>query len=211
MKKLIFALILTVSFSSCINLKSPYPAISYYRLASEPFNVKSIDTIKTTVQLRNLTINDEFNTDHIIATKLPGKEVQVYYYHRWISKFDDLVTGYMLSRLNGYGVFDGGVVGASSINLPNYVIEGRILNVNINNSDKIGTDVNWAEVTLNISFYSRSKEKPGLELLFNKNYTQRINRQNNLAKSIEPSMSKVIAFLSDMILVDVHNAIKANM
>lgn len=209
MKKAIYLLAILFIASSCINLKSPYPDVSYYRLNAEPYAVKQIDTIEATIQMRNLTINDEFNTDHIIASKLPSKEVQVYYYHRWISKFDDLISGYVLSRINSYGIFKGGFVPSNSINVPNYILEGRILHVQANNNDKKNEpDANWVELTINMSFYKRSETEAGLSLLFNKNYTQRINRQNSLVETIPQSMSKAIAFISDMVLVDMHSSIK---
>ncbi len=209
MKKVIYLLIILSLTSSCINLRSPYPNITYYKLHSEPFAVKQIDTVTAIVQMRNLTINDEFNTDHIIATKLPSKEVQIYYYHRWITKFDDLITNYMLSRISNYGVFKGGFIPSNAISAPNYILEGRITNIQINNSEKKNEpDANWAELTINMSFYKRSETEAGINLLFNKNYTQRINRQTNSVESISTAVSKAAAFISDMVLVDMHSAIK---
>jgi hypothetical protein len=64
----------------------------------------NLDTLPVSVQLRKITINDEFNTDHIIATDAQTRKLQVYYYNRWISKFDDLATGFLLSRISSYGV-----------------------------------------------------------------------------------------------------------
>lgn len=208
MKKNLY-LVIILFLASCINLKSPYPDIKYYRLTTEPLMLQNLDTLPVSVQMRNFTINDEFNTDHIIATNLQTRQVQVYYYHRWISKFDDLITGYVLSRVNSYGVFAGGFLSSSSINDPDYILEGRITNFQANNSDKKNApDANWVEVSINCSFYKRSKDIAGLALLFNKNYTQRINRINNYVETIPQATSRAVALISDMILVDMINYIK---
>lgn len=207
MKKHILLLILLLSIVGCINLKSPYPMITYHRLQHEPFAVQTFDKINATVQMRKLSINDEFDTDHFLALK-DGGDVQVYFYNRWIANFSDLVTGYMLNRINGYGVFSGGFLPSSSMSLPEYIVEGRILSVLANNSDKRATDANWVEITANFSLIKRDENNAEIRQLFNKNYTQRINRRNNSAESIRTSMSKAVAFVSDMLLVDIHNAIK---
>lgn len=204
-------LLIFVLLNSCINLKSPYPDIHYYKLANEPLMLQKIDTLPVTVQIRNITVNDEYNTDHIIATKLPSREVKVYYYHRWISKLDDLITSFLLNRINSYGVFAGGLIPASSINDPDYILEGRLINFQANNSEKSNQpDANWVEITLNCSFYKRSAEMSGLNLIFNKNYTQKINRINSNVETIPQATSRAMALISDMILVDMINHIKEN-
>ncbi|HOM05312.1 MAG TPA: hypothetical protein PLU67_07450 [Candidatus Kapabacteria bacterium] len=208
MKKVVY-LLLAFVFTSCINLKSPYPDIKYYRLSNEPLMLVNLDTLPISVQLRNITINDEFNTDHIIATDAQTRKVQVYYYNRWISKFDDLATGFLLSRISSYGVFSGGFHPASSINDPDYILEGRVINLTAINSEKKNSpDANSVEITINCSFYRRSNEFSGLNLLFNKSYTQRVNRINNFVETIPQATSRAMALISDMILVDMINHIK---
>jgi|YNPMSStandDraft_2_1061718.scaffolds.fasta_scaffold20698_2 ABC-type uncharacterized transport system auxiliary subunit len=210
MKKvnILYFLLLLLLFS-CINLKSPYPDIRYYKLANEALMLQKLDTLPVAVQLRNITVNDEYNTDHIIATKLPSREVKVYYYHRWISKLDDLITGFLLNRINSYGIFSGGLIPASSINDPDYILEGRLINFQAKNSEKSNQpDANWVEITLNCSFYKRSSEMSGLTLLFNKNYTQKVNRINSNVETIPQATSRAMALISDMILVDIINYIK---
>jgi len=208
MKKLMLLVILTaVAAASCINLKSPYPIVTYHSLQHEPFAVQTFDTIDATVQMRNLSINDEFNTEHFLALR-DGKDVQVYYYNRWITNFSDLATGYILARINGYGIFRGGFLPSSSISTPDYIVEGRLLSVIANNSEKSGADANWVEVTANFSLIKLDESNAEIRQLFNKNYTQRINRRNNTAETIRTSMSKAVAFVSDMLLVDIHNSIK---
>ncbi len=208
MKKVAYLLLVLV-FTACINLKSPYPDIKYYRLSNEPLMLVNLDTFPVSVQLRNITINDEFNTDHIIATDAQTRKVQVYYYNRWISKFDDLATGFLLSRISSYGVFAGGFHPASGINDPDYILEGRITNfIAINSEKKNAPDANSVEITINCSFYRRSNEFSGLNLLFNKSYTQRVNRINYFVETIPLATSRAMALISDMILVDMINHIK---
>lgn len=209
MKKALVLIGLIFMFGACINLKSPYPDIKYYSLGTEPLSLDRIDTLETSVQLRNLTINDEYDTDFLLATKDQGKEILRYFYHRWTANFADLATGALISRANSYGVFMGGLTN-SAISTPNFILEGRVLSVISNNSEKLAPDANWTELTINISLFKREDFSPGLEKVFNKTYSQRIYRKDNLIQSIPPAMSKAVAIVSDMIIVDVHNEIKNN-
>lgn len=195
------------AFSSCINFKSEYPEIKFYRLHKEPSSLEKLERLDASIQIRNFTIADEYDTDRIIA-RYGDDRVQPYYYSRWIASFDDLATDFLVASFNESGKFKGGAIKSNTLLAPEFIIEGRVLHAYAYNTEKKESDTNFVECVINVNLLKRSEDKPGLEQLFNKNYSQKIIRKNSNSENIADAMSMAMSQISDMILVDLYSNIK---
>lgn len=206
MRKILLLLFIVIAINSCINIKSEYPQIKYYSLKQEPIQISSGAGLDIALQIRHLTISDEFNTDQIIA-HIGSNRIKAYYYNRWASNFNDLLSDFITNRFSTAGLFKKGAFKSSSITLPDYIIEGRIVSIDaFNAEDKPGES--WAELVMSMNLLERSPEQVGLKQIFNKTYTQRIMRLNANVESIPEALSKAASIISDMIMVDIINSVK---
>lgn len=207
-----FLIITTFSFSACINIKSEYPNINYYKLTSEIVNIEKKDTIDCALQIRNFGISDEYKTDRLLVKWVDDKEtnLKVYYYHRWLAPFEDMFTDFLIKRMNEANSFTGGVLKSSTLAMPDYIIEGRILEMQSVSSESSLPGSNFIELVVNAGLMKRSDGKAGLDIVFNKTYSQKIVRRDNSIASIAEGLSKAASYISDMIMIDVQNSLDNN-
>ena len=85
--------ILLLICCSCINLKSTYPEIQYYRLSQEPLTLKNLGKINATLMIRDFVSSGELDTEHLIAL-WDNTRLQKYYYHRWLTDVSALMTDF---------------------------------------------------------------------------------------------------------------------
>ena len=120
MKRTYFLWIIIV-FSSCINIKDEYPQVEYYQLKQEQSRVNRFESIEGLLLVRDFGINDEVDSEHIIANWDNG-QVQRYFYHRWISNCSAMYTDFIVNRFNFNNSFSKGVVKSNSMMPPNFTI-----------------------------------------------------------------------------------------
>lgn len=204
---LIIPLIL-VSVNSCINIKSDYPQIQYYRLNQEPTKLKNIGKIEGSLQVRAITISEEFKYDNLLAL-WDSSYIQMYYYHRWIANPDALVTDFIINRLNNLNVFKNGVLNSSSIAVPDYILEGQIIDWTVYSSNKgiSGQYTNSVSFAIRINIVKRDSLGSIRNNIINKVYSIRIPRPNTNVQSIAPAFSSAVSSVTDMIIMDIQTAI----
>ncbi len=210
MKKIVaITVLLLAMLSSCINLKDEYPDITYYSLNDIQSNISEIKQVDGALLIRNFSISSEFDTKHLLAN-WDSKRVQKYYYHRWISDISDMTTDYIFNRISKLKVFSNGAISSTSMIIPDYILEGQIINLAVNNTDLLESGNNNAEIEIKINLIIRNKEIPGETTIFTQVYKEEVLRQNNLVTSIAPAVSRGISLISDKIAVDIKNAIVRN-
>lgn len=207
LKTILLFLLITVITYSCINLKSEYPKINYYSLKQDAISIPHVQKINTALQIRDLSIGYQYSTDHIIA-RWTDTKTQVYFYHRWITDFEDLATDFIITRFNKANLFNKGVVGTKTTVIPEYILEGEILDVIAINSTTSAPGDNFVTLTIRINVIKRNPMKNERNILISKVYEKKVNRTNSSVTTIPSAFSKAISAICDEMIVDIQEAIK---
>jgi ABC-type uncharacterized transport system auxiliary subunit len=202
-----------IGTSSCVSLKSEYPRITYYRLAPKPI-VPMDSRINDILLVKTFSIDSEFDTEHLLAI-VPSStgsgadtEVQRYHYHRWISEPRELVTSYVVNRIQASSLFAGGVFIEHSTITPTVELEGRIIEFTGRNgfsspSTGKNTTPNSATVVLHLTFKRFLASTPVPVILLQQTYTHTAARPDNTAASISDALSEALSAVIDAALQDV--------
>lgn len=178
----------TAIFSSCINLRVDYPEIKYYGLEPEeklPSRLK-VDGI---LQVRTFTGSNILSTRRFLVEKYT-KEIEQYYYHRWNDDFTELFTWLCLSRLNTAKIFTGGVVPQNTVQIPNYILEGEILELKIYNGSEKLKDSSYAQITIKANILGFNPDSTNFISLYTNVYTSKVFRETDKAITIAPAVNK---------------------
>ncbi|MFC2129919.1 hypothetical protein ACFLSQ_00645 [Bacteroidota bacterium] len=208
MKRIIFIISGILFLTSCISLRVEYPEIHYYRLSHHEGTFQNIGlgTIDGTLQIRNFSVSDEVDTDHFLAIWGDTK-VQRYYYHRWIANCADLITNFMLTRYNDLRVFTGGVVKPGSVIIPDYIMDGQVIDMVAYNGEDDDKKANYVYISLRISLLKKVPLSTDKTILLNKIFTVKTARKNNSVETIAPAFSKAVSQISDKMLIEIQDAI----
>lgn len=176
-----FILLFPIIFlSGCINLREEYPNIYYYSLSSNT-NKESREKIDGILQIRNFNAPNLLSGQRIIVENFDGTS-QKLYYHRWSDNFDQLITWLAISRLSEQKIFSGGVVSQTSNLVPNYILEGEILNLRAFNH-KIA-DSSFIELSIKISLLGYNRDTSNFVLFYTDVYNKKQSRTNSKPNSI---------------------------
>jgi ABC-type uncharacterized transport system auxiliary subunit len=197
---------LIIGLSGCINIKSEYPQIDYYRLNQEPTTFKNTATIEGILQIRNFVVNEQFESNYLLVMK-DDNSIQKYYYHRWITDISSMITDFVITRFNNMKSFSGGVIRASGMLTPDYILEGQVLDFSARNTENNDKQPPYVTASIQVSLVRRIPFQTEIHLILNKVYSVKINRENNNVRSIPPAYSKSISQISDMLINDVQEVI----
>lgn len=202
----VFALVSTVVaivVTGCVSLRSEYPKTTFYRLEQKPVQAATV-TVAEGLLVKPFSIDSEFDTDHII-TLVSTTETQPLHYHRWTSDPQELITACVANRIQQTGLFGKGVFTPSSSVVPQYHLEGRITEC----LARTATSQPANTVSLTIHFtLQRMDDKAQSNVLWQKVYSQNVNRSNDAASGIAPAMSDAVALLTDALLKDITPLVK---
>ncbi|TAL67361.1 MAG: hypothetical protein EPN82_15440 [Bacteroidetes bacterium] len=204
---IIICVFLLPIFYGCISLKSEYPDISFYRLTQGPSKFRVGISNEGTLQIRNFSSSDQLGTEHIMAI-WDEQKIQNYYYHRWISAPAELVTDFIIERINNSKLFKGGVIKPNSLLIPDYILEGHLLDMIAHNTHDNELDTNYVVISYQISLIKKEPLRAEKNVLLNKLYSISIPRENNQVATIAPAFSRGMSDLSDIMLNDINEAIK---
>ncbi|MCK5742971.1 MAG: hypothetical protein KAH48_12185 [Chlorobi bacterium] len=193
--------------NSCISLKSEYPETTFYRFKQAPVNEQITGSVPGTLQIRDFAIGDDLDTDHLLAVWDEENRIQRYYYHRWIANCADLTSDFIADRFNTIGAFAQGTVRSSSMILPDYILEGQIIDMIAHNHDDDDEGLNYIYISIHISLIKREPLKADKAILLNKNYSKKVNRNNYKVKNIAEAFSLGMSELTDDMLMDIQEAI----
>lgn len=197
-----------ILISGCINLKSVYPEIQYYRLSQEAGILQNLNTgtIKGNLQIRNFTIGAELETEHLLAL-VDENKLQVYQYHRWISDINDLITDFFVTRWNSYNFFSGAVLKSSTMIIPDYILEGHVLDMFAHNNKDNVKDGNFVYISLRVTLLKRIPLSTDRNIVINKVYTNKTLRESSSVNTLAPTYSKCISEIADKMLYEIQEAI----
>jgi ABC-type uncharacterized transport system auxiliary subunit len=204
---LIFALA-TLFVASCISVRTDYPEIKYYQIKQEAPTSSNRATVSGVLQVRGFTGAEAVSTDEILVTN-SNHQIQKLYYHRWAAECPQMLTDYFVLRLNNLKAFSGGTINSSTMLVPDFILEGELLDMNAigSSEDKNGNAENSVNITLRISLIKRSPGKIEKELVFNKTYNKKTKRTDNSAPSIAPAFAVACAGMFDDIMTDIQREV----
>jgi ABC-type uncharacterized transport system auxiliary subunit len=207
MKKYILILFLAIISSSCLNLRVEYPEINYYRLTQfqGKFENMGLGNIEGTLQIRNFDVSDQIDTEHLLAIWSETK-VQKYYYHRWITNCADMTTDFIVSRYNSFRVFTGGVVQSGSIIVPDYIMEGQVLDMIAYNTDDKKKE-NYVFLSMRISLLKKVSLNIDKKIILNKVFEVKYPRDNAAVENIPVAFSRALSQISDQMFLEIQEAI----
>lgn len=198
--KLFFILCALFLVISCVNIKKEYPQITYYGLQQGKLLIDSMHKRDVSLLIRSVEIPESYSARFLIAD-VDNRRVQRYFYHRWINDLSSLATDFLEFRIISYELFGKGVVRSSSITIPNFYLESRVIALDVHNST-LSPDSNFVAMTMTFNFFRRTNTSEGTKLLFSNTYSNNIRRPNNFAESIPPAISRNLSVLIDYAVAD---------
>jgi ABC-type uncharacterized transport system auxiliary subunit len=200
---LLLALLAFTTLAGCVSLRSEYPKTTFYRLESKTAP-RAANPIPEGLLVKPFSIDSEFDTDHII-TLVNATETQPLHYHRWASDPQELLTAHVLNRIQQSGFFAKGVFTPSSSVVPQYQLEGRIIEC----LAASGTAQPPNTVSLKIHLtLQRLDEKAQQTVLLQKVFAQTVPRSGDAASGIAPAMSEAASLITDAFLNDIATLVK---
>ncbi|MDT3739504.1 MAG: hypothetical protein RO257_08395 [Candidatus Kapabacteria bacterium] len=203
MNKVIISIILLVIFTSCINLREPYPQIEFYTLTQEPSLLHDLPKKQSKVMVRNIIVNESINTPHLLIN-WDASRVQKLFYHRWISDLSSLSTDFFITRLNQCGLLNYGVIRSGSIATPEYIIEPHLIDFAAYNTEMPNSGENYVEIELKVDVLKRMPNN-NLDIVFSNIYKQKFIRKKTEIKYIPDSYSKIFSIAVDNVISDLSN------
>ncbi|HOV91759.1 MAG TPA: hypothetical protein PLC04_01600 [Candidatus Kapabacteria bacterium] len=191
--------------SSCINIKSDYPEITYYELTApkvEPTKVK----VQNTLMVREFKA-PYISSPRIFMVEKPSGEFEKLFYYRWANDFDILFNGVLLNYLSKSEAFVGGVVSSNSSLIPSYVLEGEILDLKIYNDNEKNKSFAELSVKVNLLGYTPN-DSVQFQLFYTNLYTKKITRANNTPETIATAVNTAVNDICSEMLTDILDAIQ---
>lgn len=194
---------------SCFSLKSNFQPTSYYKLVQKPTAVHVADTLPGTLYIRTFTTNEEYNNDHIVYYKEDSykdsvRQVDYYIYHRWLSEMPDMVTDFIANRYIEKNIFRQGIVQTGSSLMPDYILEGKVLEMIADN----GSDASVL-VKLHISLVRFEPLSVERSVLLQRVYEARVPRAHTAPSSIATAYSTAFSDIADRMLADIASAVRS--
>jgi ABC-type uncharacterized transport system auxiliary subunit len=207
MQKYLIFILSMLLLGSCINLKDPYPQINYYKLSPDNSSVSHLDPISATLMIRDFTASSEIETTHLL-TLWDNEYIQKYYYHRWITDAPSMVTDYINNIFSRNKFFSKGLVNSSSLAIPDYILEGEILDMLAYSTKKQDPNQNYVYVSIKITLIKRTMLLDENTVLLSEVYPFKVIRKDNKVATIPDAFSRAWTKVADQIVVDIHNKVK---
>lgn len=202
--RIVIFLLAALILNSCINFKSEYPEINYYTLEFKDEYFKEVKKIPVSMQIRDFSTSRSYNSTKL-TVRNSESAVKRLYYHRWISDPNDLITDFLINTYSKYNVFTKGIFSSSAISVPDYMLEGHLIEMaSYDNED----DDNYvSKITVKITVIKRQFNAPEDKLVFNKTYEKVITRDNEEYENIPKSFNRLFSEFSVDLLNDLERVI----
>lgn len=203
----LFCILVALTLTACISIKTEYQPIGYYRLTQKPISLQHIEELPGTLLIRSVSIDGEYDSDKLLL--LTGEnQLQPYNYHRWATEVSEIATNFLLNRFSSYKAFSGGVVASNSMSSADYILETRITEMAARNSESSKRDSNFVDLKMTASLVRINNQKGEKSLLMQKTYAVVSSRSDNLVTSIPPAYSIAFSNICDEMLLDITRAVK---
>ncbi len=194
---------------SCVNVKSDYPSIEYYRLKQMDNPGFNLGTIEGLFQIRDFTISDELETGYLMALT-DDTRIKRYYYHRWIGNCSEMITDFFVARYNKMDAFTQGVVRSSSVLTPLYIMEGQVLDMMARNSEASAEGISYVSLSVKINVIKIEPLKTDKQVILSKVFNTKIPRRDNSVTTIPIAYSQAFSEIADLALAEIHKAIDSD-
>jgi ABC-type uncharacterized transport system auxiliary subunit len=200
--KIFISILILLSLSACIDIKSDYPKISYYGLTQSKTETGVGSHIPGTLLVKDIKFPGQFDTQFIIENFEESK-VKKYHYHKWADLPSVLVSDFVRARLNLFEAFTGSIIEPGSKVYPDYILEINYLQYDAVNK-KNGS---FVDLAAKIVLFKKIKDKPQTETILSEVFTNQTPRENDKIESIAPAFSKAISKITDEMAYVVQNKI----
>jgi len=201
-------LIILLTFSGCINIKSPYTSPTYYRLIHQPLSKDKVATLSLNknIFIKEFDISTDLETSKIALIQ-DDKIIKYFNYHHWSTPLNELLTEFTINRISRYEFFKNGVANSLYSSNPDLVLECKVLDCAINNYKTIKKTNN---VTLSLSITILIADKTNLTYLpiLSRTYNKSQPTSNNSLETSIETISVLLSNLIDIFLVDIYNIIE---
>lgn len=198
-------ILIMLTFSACIDIKSDFPKTNYYGLSQSSSETGVGSHIPGTLLLKDVKFPGQYDSQFLIESFEESK-VKKYHYHKWVDLPSVLVTDFMRSRLNLFEAFSGSIVEPGSSINPDYILEINLLKFDAQNLRKDS----YVEIAAKIVLYEKIKDKPETKTILSEVFEQKELRKSDRIESIAPAFSKAFSQLTDNIAYKVQNTILKN-
>lgn len=205
MKRIFLIFAIPFFLSSCFSIRSPFVPINYYYLSQEPFSFKNIAEIETYLVVREFTVPNDLLDDRLMIWYDDGT-VQKFNYHRFSADYSKVINNFILTRMNLSRAFKYGVFSLSSAVVPNFILEGQVLEFKTYTERK-DKKKNWTQIALQINMIKYEPMATNKKVVFTKTYSQRIDFDKQTQTNIVQNYSKALALLVDKMILDIQSAI----
>jgi ABC-type uncharacterized transport system auxiliary subunit len=193
---------------SCINLKSDFPKIVYYKLTQTPINETEATTLYAdkSIFIKSFKISSELETAKIMVSE-DNWRVKKYNYHQWTAPLNEILTEFTINRISRYGAFRKGVSSSAFSTNNDFVLECNVLNCVINNSTTTARPNN-VELSISATLLRPDGTTLSYSPMFSKTYTKSLARKDNSLETAVDALSILMSEITDAILVDIFQHIK---
>ncbi len=202
MSRFVLVVLLLGFLSGCFNIRTKYFETKYYSLQQEEFSFRNIATVDASIFLVELKVPSLLDGNSMFQILKDGS-VKKYFYHRWISEYEEMISDFIISRINLSKAFSEPVRKDVSLLVDSdYFLSGQVIDFSAYSDDSKNNYVNVA-----IQFSLIKKVGAVRQIIFLKNYTQRINRQSSAVETIPPAFSKALSLIVDSLILDIQGVI----
>lgn len=193
-------LLLILFLTSCIGIPTEYPEIEYYSLSHIDIKENKYYLFDYSIKLEDVNIPSEFESLFILEQK-DKNQVEKYIYHRWLTTPDVLYKNYLNSYLAKSNIFKSILFAENRSIIPDITINANIVDFKANKID------NNVYVIINF-VVTKNNQDNSAEIILNKNYEHRVERENNKIRNIPVAYNKAINMITNSFINDLINSIK---
>ncbi len=207
------AALLLCCLSSCISLKSEYPEIHYYNL--QP--IQPAQPIKHTLDgvllVRQFLSHAEYSGENVLVDR-GNNNIDRLYYHRWVDEPATLISDMLVQRCLESELFQGGVVQGASQVLPDYFVEGRVMELIAGEGrppelEETSERVRgWARVRVHFSLVRIDAERSSRDVVLQRIYEYAAPRPNTSISSIAPAVSVAAGNVVDQFIEEMARVLR---
>lgn len=190
----------------CVNFRVNYPEINYYNLNQPNVTEMSVRRTQSSIQIREFSISRKYSGNRIYISE--NNAVRPYYYHRWLTDFNELFTDFIRVYFAKTKYFGGGVLAPEGIANPDYIVQGRIIEYDVINDKENKKYIVKLSVSIVVIETGKNAE---YKEIFSDDYSIEVNRSNDEAKNIPVAFEIASKEIASKIYKDITDTINSHL
>ncbi|MCX7880251.1 MAG: hypothetical protein N2517_06285 [Ignavibacteria bacterium] len=204
MRKLHLFLILAFLGTSCFSIRTPYIPTRFYSLTQEAFSFKNIATIDAIILMRDFLVPSNLLGTNLFFIHDDGS-VEKFYYHKFSTDYQEAINDFIRARLNLSRAFSFSILSTNSSLLPEYVLEGEVLEFYIYSKRKDKVFVVQISIQVTLTPYKPLASERNI--ILSKIYSYSIEKKNIEVNEMSKELSKGLSSIVDKMIFDIQSAI----